>query len=76
MKRGHLDHQQAVLLVRLGIRGRPAAELAHRLAVVVDPPQVVTVERREGAVEGQDVEAVLRQAQVADDLRPQQADDV
>ena len=54
-------------------RGDPAAQLAHGLAVVVRAPQVVLVERREGAVERQDLEAVARQLEVADDLRPQQA---
>jgi hypothetical protein len=46
----HLDHQPAVLLVRLGVGRRPAADLAHRAAVVVDAPEEVTVERGEGAV--------------------------
>jgi hypothetical protein len=44
--------------------------------VIVDPPQVVPLERGERAVEGQDVEAVGRQVQLADDLRAEQADDV
>ena len=73
---GHLDHQLAVFLVGLGVAEAPAAELADRPAVVVDPPQVVVLERRERAVEGQDVEAVLRQVELADDLGPEQADDV
>ena len=82
---GHLDHQLAVFLVRLGVARRPAAQLADRPAVVVDPPQVVAaaglralalVQRRERPVERQDVEAVLRQLEVADDLRPQQRHDV
>ena len=64
---------------------RPAPELADRPAVVVDPPQVVATarrrpvaleQRRERAVERQDVEAVLRQLEIADDLGPQQAHDV
>jgi hypothetical protein len=38
---GHVDHQLAVFLVRLGVARRPAAQLADRPAVVVDPPQVV-----------------------------------
>ena len=38
---GHLDHQLAVFLVRLGVAGRPAAQLADGPAVVVHPPQVV-----------------------------------
>ena len=68
---GHLDHQLAVFLVGLGVARRPAAQLAYRPAVVVDPPQVVAaparragalVQRSERAVERQDVEAVLRRA--------------
>ena len=67
---GHLDHELAVFLVRLRVARRPAAQLADRPAVVVDPPQVVAAagrralalaQRRERAVERQDVEAVLRQ---------------
>ena len=73
---GHLDHELAVLLVGLGVAQAPAPELADRPAVVVDPPQVVVLERRERAVEGQDVEAVLRQVELADDLGAEQADDV
>ena len=42
---GHLDHQLAVFLVGLGVELRPAAQLADRPAVVVDPPQVVALER-------------------------------
>ena len=38
---GHLDHQLAVFLVRLGVGRRPAAELADGAPVVVDPPEVV-----------------------------------
>ena len=38
---GHLDHELAVFLVRLGVDRRPAPELADRPAVVVDAPQVV-----------------------------------
>ena len=85
---GHLDHELAVLLVRLGVGLRPATELADRPAVVVDAPQVVAAlgaarasavalaQRGERAVERQDVEAVLGQLEVADDLGAEQADDV
>ena len=82
---GHLDHQLAVFLVRLGVAGRPAAQLADRPAVVVHPPQVVAaagcrafalVQRRDRPVEGQDVQAVLRQLEIADDLGPEQGHDV
>ena len=70
---GHLRHQLAVFLVGLGVTDRPASQLAHGVSVVVGAPQVVTIDRGEGAVEGQDVEPVARQLQVTDDLRPQQA---
>ena len=82
---GHVDHQLAVFLVRLGVARRPAAQLAHRPAVVVDTPQVVPtalrravagMQRGEGPVERQDVEAVLRELEVADDLGPQERHDV
>ena len=82
---GHLHHELAVLLVGLGVALAPAAQLPDGAAVVVDAPQVVAAtalwtlagaERRERAVERQDVQAVLGQVQVPDDLRPQQADDV
>ena len=54
-----------------------AADLALRLRVIVDAPQVIAVRhRREGAVERQDLEAVARQIEIADDLRPQQRHDV
>jgi hypothetical protein len=44
--------------------------------VVVHAPQVVAVDRRERPVERKDLQAVLRQVEVADDLRPQQRHDV
>ena len=71
----HLDHQQAVFLVRLGVGGdqRRSSRIVWR--VVVGAPQVVAcAERRERAVEGQDLQAVAGQVELADDLRPQQAD--
>ena len=73
---GHVDHQLAVLLVGLGIVGRPAAELAHRRPWSFDPPQVVVVERRDRAVERKDVQAVRGQVELADDLGAQQRHDV
>jgi hypothetical protein len=44
--------------------------------VVVHPPEVVVIERREGPVERQDLQAVLRKLQLADDLRTKQRDHV
>ena len=82
---GHVDHELAVLLVGLGVVLRPAAQLANRPAVVVDAPQIVAAtrlwpvaraQRGERPVEREDVEAVLRELEVADDLRPQEADDI
>ena len=73
---GHLDHELAVLLIGLGIVEAPAPELPDRPAVVVDPPQVVVHERGERPVEGQDVEPVLRQVELADDLGSEEAHDV
>ena len=52
-------------------------DLAERLRVVVDAPEVVAAgHRRERAVERQNLEAVLRQLQLADDLGPEQRHDV
>ena len=57
----HLDHRLAVLVVGLGVELRVAGDLATRLRVVVDAPEVVAVRhRRERAVERQDLEAVAR----------------
>jgi hypothetical protein len=44
--------------------------------VVVHPPEVVVVEGRDRPVQGQDLEAVLRELELADDLRTEQRDDV
>jgi hypothetical protein len=45
--------------------------------VIVDPPEVVAARhRRERPVERQDLQAVTRQVEVADDLGAQQRDDV
>ena len=73
----HLDHRLAVFVVGLGVEPRVARDLAARLVVIVDAPQVVAVRhRRERAVERQQLHAVARQIELADDLRPQQRHDV
>ena len=75
----HLRHQQRVLLVRLGVALRVAPDLAHGHAVVVDAPQVVAhlgAERRQRPVDRQHLQAVANEVELADDLRPQQRDDV
>jgi hypothetical protein len=54
-----------------------AGDLAAGLVVIVDPPEVVAVrERRERAVERQELHAVAGQVELADDLRPEQRHDV
>ncbi len=73
----HLQHGLAELFVGLGIELGVTPNLAHGLAVIVHPPQVVAVQhRREGAVQGKDFETVPRKIEVADDFRPQQRDHV
>ena len=73
----HLDHRLAVFLVGLGVELRMARDFAPRLRVIVHAPEVVAARhRRERAVERQDLEAVPRQVELADDLRPQQRHDV
>ncbi len=69
----HLDHRLAVLVVGLGVEPRVARDLAAGLVVIVDAPQVIAVRhRRQRAVERQQLHAVARQIELADDLGPQQ----
>src|SRR6266508_887946 len=73
----HLDHGLAVFVVRLGVERRVARDLPARLEVVVDAPEIVAVRHRgERSVQRQNLETVPRQVQLADDLGPQQRDDV
>jgi hypothetical protein len=73
----HVRHGLAVLVVGLGIHPRVAGDLAARLRVVVDAPEMVAVQhRRERAVERQDLQAVAREIQIPNDLRAQQRDHV
>ena len=44
--------------------------------MVVHPPQVVVVERRERTVERQDLEAVLRQLELSDNLGAEERDHI
>ena len=74
----HLVHEAPELVVGLGVARRVARELAPILIVVVPLREVIArlsalKERRERALERQDVQAVARQLEVADDLGPQQA---
>ena len=72
----HLEHQPAVLLVRLRVARRPTPKLADRAAMVVHPPQVIVLEGGERPVERQDLETVLRELELADDLGAEERDDV
>ena len=51
--------------------------LAPRLRVIVDPPEVVAAgHRRKGAIEWQDLQTMPRQIEFANDLRAEQGNDV
>ena len=74
---GGARHHARILVGGLGIARRVAVDLAARQVVVVPGGEVVAVvQRRDGARQRQDLEAVPRQFEVADDLGPQQADHV
>ena len=67
-------HVVAVLVVRVGVVLRVPRDLLLVLAVVLGEQQVLAVEAgRERRRHQQRHEAVLRQLEVVDDLRPQQA---
>ena len=73
----HLNHGPAVLVIGLGIEPRMPRDLTERARVVVHAPEVITAgHRRERAIERQNLEAVAREIEVADDLGPEQGDDV
>ena len=72
----HVDHEPPVLVVGLGVQQRPSPQLPHCLAVVVDTPQVVVVQGREGAVQRQDLEPVPGELELADDLGAQQTHNI
>ncbi len=71
---GHVVHPTPVLLVGFGVAQRVTGELAPVLVVIVPLGEVVAVgERRQRRFERQDVQAVARQVELADDLGSQQA---
>ena len=73
----HLDHRPAVLVVGLRVHSRVPGDLAKCAGVVVHAPEVIAAgHRRERAVKRQDLQAVPRQVELADDLGPQQRHDV
>ena len=62
--------------VGVRVRARVPGDLAMTRRLVLGPPQVVAVERRERAVERQQLEPVSPQLELANDLGAQQRDDV
>ncbi len=73
----HGLHRLAEFVVGFGIDPRVAGYLAMRLAVIVHAPQMVAVRHRsESAVERQDLKSVAGKIEVANNLGPQQRDDV
>ena len=71
---GRARHHARVLVVGLRIPRRMTVDLAARQVVIVPAREVIAVvERRDRARQRQDLQAVPRQLQVADDLGPQQA---
>jgi hypothetical protein len=70
----HEVHEAPELVVVLGVAQRMARDAATVAVVIAPLRQVIAVlERRERALQRQDVQAVAREVEVADDLRPQQA---
>src|SRR2546421_9037968 len=66
--------EQSELVVRLGVAHRVACKLAPVLVVIGPLREVVSVrEWRERALERQDVQAMARELELADDFRPEQA---
>jgi hypothetical protein len=73
----HRLHGLAEFIVGFGVDARVAGNFAMRLAVIVHAPQMIAVRHgSESAIERQDLESVARKIEVANDLGPQQRDDV
>ena len=69
----HVVHQAPELDGRFGVTRRMPRQLAPRLVGVGPPREIVAVvERRDRALERQDLQPVARQVEIANDLRPQQ----
>ncbi len=68
---------RGIFVIGFGILWRVTVDLAAGEVVVIPGSQIVAVFRgRESARQGQDLQAMLRQFQVTDDLRTQQADHI
>src|SRR5207237_10176303 len=73
----HVMHETSELRRGFGVVRRMARDLAARLVGVRPAGEVVAiVERRDGALERQDLETVRGEIEVANALGAQQADDV
>ena len=74
---GRACHLPRIFVRRFGVARRVTIDFAARQVVIVPAREVIAVvERRDRARQRQYLEAVPRQFEVADDLGPQQADDV
>ena len=73
----HGLHSFAEFVVGFGVDAGVASDLAVSFAVVVHAPQVIAAGHgRERAIERENLEAVAREIEVANDFRPQERDDV
>ncbi len=75
---GHEVHVAGVLVVGVGVALGEAGDVAQCLIMVAVAIEIIAaVQRgRQGAFQGQDRQAVGRQVEIADDLRPEEADDI
>ena len=74
---GGARHDAGILVVGFGVFGRVTVQLAARQIVVVPQAEIIAVIHwREGGWQRQDLQPVFWQFQLADNLRPQQADHV
>jgi hypothetical protein len=74
---GSAGHHARVFVVGFGVARRVPVNFLAREIVIVPASQIVAVlERRDRARQRQDLQTVLRQFEIADDLRPQQTHDI
>src|SRR5439155_795855 len=71
-----LHDQLPELVVGLGVVHREPPQLVIGAPGVVRHPQIVAVQRREAAVEGEDLQVVAGELELTDDLWPEQRDHV
>jgi hypothetical protein len=72
-----MDHQLTVFLVGFSIGGGMARDFPARSRVIAGAKKTIAVRHwREGAIERNDFEIVLRQVELANDLRTKQANHI